>query len=74
MTNITLAVSEDLKKRMERFPEINWSEVARASITKRVVLLEEMGQLLKDSEMTEEDAIRLGRKVNKVIAKRLKLR
>jgi hypothetical protein len=29
MVNITISVPEDLKRRMERFKDINWSEVAR---------------------------------------------
>jgi len=74
MTNITLAVPEDIKKEMDKFPEINWSEIARASIIKRISFLKEMNKLLKDSEMTEEDAIRLGRKVNKAIARKLNIR
>jgi len=74
MTNITLAIPEDIKKEMEKFPEINWSEIARASIIKRISFLKEMNKLLKDSEMTEEDAITLGRKVNKAIAKKLNLK
>jgi len=74
MTNITLAVPEDIKKEMDKFPEINWSEIARASIIKRISFLKEMNKLLKDSEMTEEDAIRLVRKVNKAIARKLNIR
>jgi hypothetical protein len=74
MTNITLSIPEDIKKEMEKFPEINWSEIARASIIKRISFLKEMNKLLKDSEMTEEDAITLGRKVNKAIAKKLNLK
>lgn len=74
MTNITLAIPEDIKKEMEKFPEINWSEIARASIIKRISFLKEMNKLLKNSEMTEEDAITLGRKVNKAIAKKLNIK
>jgi len=29
MSNITIRVPEELKKQMERFKDINWSEVAR---------------------------------------------
>jgi hypothetical protein len=70
MTNITLAVPDELKKEMEKFPEINWSEIARAAIKKRILLLKQIKEFTKDSELTEEDAIRLGRKVNEGLAKR----
>lgn len=39
MPNLTLSVPEDLKKQMEEFKEINWSEVARESIRKRAAKL-----------------------------------
>ncbi|MDP1695851.1 MAG: hypothetical protein Q8L29_02990 [archaeon] len=70
MTNITLAVPDELRKEMEKFPEMNWSEIARAAIKKRILLLKQIKELTKDSELTEEDAIRLGREVNKAAAKR----
>ena len=74
MTNITLSVPEEMKKKMDQFKEMNWSEVARASIRKRIIFLEEMNKLLKNSELTEEDAVKLGRKVNKAVARKLRLR
>ena len=72
MTNITLAVPEDIKKEMEKFPEINWSAIAREAIKKRIILLRKFREFTKNSEFTEEDAIRLGRDVNKKVSKRLK--
>lgn len=65
MVNITLAVTEEIKKKMGSFPEMNWSEVARQAIMQRIILLEKMNTLLKNSKLTEEDALRLGREVNK---------
>ena len=32
MVNITLAMPEDLKKEMDKFPEINWSALVREAI------------------------------------------
>ncbi len=69
MVSLTLSVSEELKREMERFPEMNWSEVARQAIKKRVELLRRMDKMLAKSELTEEDALELGRKVNKSLAK-----
>lgn len=70
MANMTLALPEELKKRMDRFPEINWSEIARQSFTNRLTVLEELDDLLKDSTLTEEDAVTLGRKVRKAVSER----
>lgn len=70
MVSVTLSVPEDLKKKMDAFPEMNWSEVARNAIREKVVKLEFMKHFTSESEMTEEDAIRLGRELNKRLAKR----
>ena len=65
MVSITLSVSEDLKQEMDSFPETNWSAVAREAIKKRLIMLEKFKEFTKDSEFTEEDALRLGREVSK---------
>ena len=70
MVNITLAVSEDIKKEMEKFPEINWSVIAREAIKRRIVMLRKFREFTKDSELTEEDTISLWRKLNKSLKKR----
>jgi len=36
MTNLTLSISIELKEMMDNFPEINWCEVARDSIKKKI--------------------------------------
>lgn len=70
MVSMTLSVPEDLKREMDRFPEINWSAVARAAIQKKIRLLDEMNKLLADSEFTEEDALAFGKKVTKKAARK----
>ena len=73
MTSLTLSVSKDLKKLMDEHPDINWSEVARQAIIQKLTLLEKMDRLLKNSTLTEKDAIEIGRKINKGIAKRMEV-
>lgn len=70
MVSMTLAVPEELKKEMDKHPELNWSEVARQAIKERILLLKKMDELLKNSKLTEEDALKLGREVKKALAKR----
>lgn len=70
MVSMTLAIPEELKKEMDEFPEMNWSEIARQAIKKRIYMLKQIREFTKDSELTEEDAIRLGREVNKKLARR----
>ena len=70
MTNMTLAIPEDLKNIMDKYKTIKWSEVARGAIWEKARKLELMDALLAKSEMTEEDALELGRKVKEGIARR----
>ena len=71
MITITLAIPEEMKKKMETFPEINWSEIARQAIIQRLAVLEKMNELLKNSKFTEADALRIGREINKGMTKRI---
>ncbi len=71
MTSLTLSIPKELKKLMDEHPEINWSAVARQSIIQKLTLLEKMDRLLSKSKLTEKDAIAIGAKVNRGIAKRL---
>jgi hypothetical protein len=70
MVSITLSVPEELKKDMDSFADINWSAVAREAIKNKIVLLKKFKEFTKNSTMTEEDALVLGRKVNKSLAQR----
>ena len=70
MVSLTLAITPEMKQRMDAFEEINWSSVARNAIKEKIDLLERFREFTKDSTLTEEDAIRRGRKVNRAAAKR----
>jgi len=72
MTTMTLAVPSELKNKMETFPEMNWSEVARQAFMQRIKDLEFLKKFKSDSTLTEEEALRLGRELNKNLAKRYK--
>ena len=72
MVTITLAVPSELKHKMELFPEMNWSEVARQAFIQRVHDLEFLKKFKSESKLTEEDALKLGKKVNKAVSDRLR--
>ncbi len=46
--------------------------IARQAIKNKVVMLKKFREFTKKSKLTEEDALRLGREVNKELAKRYK--
>ena len=41
MPTITISLPSELKKRLEKHPEVNWSEVFRRSFAQKVKELEE---------------------------------
>lgn len=72
MSSLTLSIPYDLKKMMDDFPELNWSEIARKAIREKLLILGRMNQLLAKSQLTEEDALKYGRLLKKRIWKKHK--
>ncbi|MBI2499478.1 hypothetical protein HYV88_04520 [Candidatus Woesearchaeota archaeon] len=73
MPNITLSVPEELKKKMNLLPEVNWSETMRELLSekvKRSLLLKKLDKMLENSELTEKDCIRIGREAKKSMHKK----
>ena len=72
MPAITLSVSSDLKEEMDKLKFVNWSEVAREAIRERISQLALLNSIVKNSKLTKEDALEIGRKVNASMHKRYK--
>lgn len=71
MPTITVRVDEDLKERMDRHPEINWSEVTRQAITEKTAgleRLEQLEQLASGSHATEDDVGEIAALIDEKIA------
>ena len=73
MTNMTLAIPDDLMEVIRKHKEIKWSEVARQALTDKANELKLMDQILYRSTLTERDAIEIGKIINKKISQRDKL-
>ncbi|GAB3686724.1 hypothetical protein GCM10028857_19300 [Salinarchaeum chitinilyticum] len=71
MPSITVNVDDDLKERMEKHPEINWSEVTRQAIQDKIETLEVMDELTGESELTESDVQEIAQKINESGRKRV---
>ncbi len=71
MANVTLSLPEKLHKRMKKFSEVRWSEVARKAIENKVTDLELLEKLTSKSKLTEKDAEEISMLINKEVAKRL---
>lgn len=75
MVSITLSVPKELKQKMDAFSWLNWSALAREAFEKRMKQLEILDKLEKDvanSELTDEDCIKLGRELRQAISKKYK--
>lgn len=70
MSKISVRVPEDLKKKMERHKEVNWSEVVRESIQDHLTKLELVESISSRSKLSEEEAEEIGEKIKKGIAER----
>ncbi|MFC1682371.1 hypothetical protein ACFL0X_02020 [Nanoarchaeota archaeon] len=71
MSIITLSIPEEMKKEMNNSKEMNWSEVARAAIKVKLAQLKILKAITAKSELTEKDALEIGRKINKSLHERL---
>lgn len=69
MGEIKVKIPEDLRLEMEKIP-IDWSKVARDAIRKKALRWARLKDRISKSELTEEDALELGRKVNRSLAER----
>ena len=72
MTTLTLAVPDEMKKKMDSFPEMNWSEVARQAFMQKIEDMEFLRKFKEKSKLTESDAMRLGKKVSKSVSDKLR--
>ncbi|MEK6792792.1 MAG: hypothetical protein AABX96_02550 [Nanoarchaeota archaeon] len=50
MVSVTVSISEDIKKKMEQFPEINWSGLVRTIIMDKIKRLAWKKEMLKNFE------------------------
>lgn len=70
MPNMTISVSEELYSTIKKHRQVRWSEVARRAMELYAKKLSLLDKLLKDSELTEADAIEIGKKIKHGLAKR----
>ena len=71
MAELRIIIPEELKKKMEKL-NVDWASITRGLIKKEVEELTELKDIISRSKLTEEDALILGRKVNKSLAKRFR--
>jgi membrane carboxypeptidase/penicillin-binding protein len=74
MVSVALKVSEEFKATIDRMPWVNWSEVAREELLKRIKRDEALAKFMKivsKSKFSEKDAKLFSDKVRKSMHKQL---
>ena len=64
MPNITLSITEEVKRRMDSHPHIKWSNVVRSIIGQKLADFEEAGRLAGKSSLKMEDFKGIEKKIN----------
>ena len=73
MASITFATDNELKSRLSKFVWLNFSELARQELLERLERnkrFERFDEILKDSKMTDELALKLADELKRKVAKR----
>jgi len=70
MANMTLAIPDELHKKMKQMSDIRWSEIARRAIEQRINDLEIMDKITSKSKFTKKDIEELSEKIKTSSAKR----
>jgi hypothetical protein len=72
MTNMTLAIPEDLHAIIKQHSEIKWSEIARKAMWEQAKKLELMDKILSKSKLSEIDSKEIGELIKDGVAKKHK--
>jgi len=72
MAELRIRIPEDLKRKMEKFG-IDRSPIIRRMIESEIRNLAKIEEIISKSRMTEEDALELGKKINKLVAERFRM-
>ncbi|MGQ0536229.1 MAG: hypothetical protein ACT4PT_09165 [Methanobacteriota archaeon] len=70
MPNMTFSLPDKLHQEMRAHPDIKWSEVARRAIQEEVERIHVYDRLLAGSNITERDAVEIGREIRRGRPKR----
>jgi hypothetical protein len=65
MPNMTLSLPEELHREMRKHKDVRWSEVARRALNRELQRMQIYDRLLRDSQLTEKDAVELGRAIRR---------
>lgn len=70
MAEICIRIPEELKIKLFKHKLISWSVVAEEAFKQKLSDIEFLKQFKSESELTEQDALRIGGKINEKLSKR----
>lgn len=65
MPNMTFALPEELHREIRKHKDVRWAEIARRALAREVNRLNIYDRLLAQSQLTEADAVELGRAIRR---------
>lgn len=71
MSNLTLAIPEQLHEKMKQHSEIRWSEVVRKTISEKITDLELLEKIAAKSKLTQKDVNEMAHRINREVFKEL---
>ena len=69
---MSVSIPDDLKERLAKLDEINWSAVARKAFEEKIKQVEFLQKIVSKSNMTEKDADAIAKTINKSMSKKFK--
>ena len=73
MVNVTVTIPEELRNKLKKHDEVNWSAVIRKALQEYLRNIEIAEAIAQKSKLTKKDAEEISRKINRATAKDLGL-
>ncbi|MEK7670873.1 MAG: hypothetical protein AAB344_01465 [Bacteroidota bacterium] len=70
MSQMTIDIPSDIRAIMDSYPDVNWQQIARHSVSEHAKKLKLLDELTKNSTLTEADVEELDKKVKRGLAER----
>lgn len=74
MVNITLAIPENLKEKLQKHKEVNWSAVTRRALEEHLRRMEMVEAIAQKSKLTQKDVDEIAKKIDSSVSKKLGLK
>jgi len=73
MVNVTVTIPEELRNKLKKHDEVNWSAVIRKALQEYLRNIEIAEAIAQKSKLTKKDAEEISKKINRATAKDLGL-